>query len=59
MPEGSRNILLPTLKNYYDFVLVLKKIIVHNISYKTFQKILYIYGVLTAKMNQVKIRGAS
>ena len=38
MPEGYRNILLPTLKNYYDFVLVLEKIVVHNISYKTFQK---------------------
>lgn len=38
MPEGFRNILLPTLKNYYDFVLVLEKITVHNISYKTFQK---------------------
>lgn len=38
MPEGFRNIFLPTLKNYYDFVLVLEKIIVHNISYKTFQK---------------------
>lgn len=37
-PEGFRNILLPTLKNFYDFVLVLEKIIVHNISYKTFQK---------------------
>lgn len=23
MPEGYRNILLPTMKNYYDFVLVL------------------------------------
>lgn len=38
MPEGYRNIFLPTLKNYYDFVLVLEKIIVHNISYKTFPK---------------------
>lgn len=38
MPEGFRNIFLPTLKNYYDFVLVLEKIVVHNISYKTFQK---------------------
>lgn len=38
MPEGFRNILMPTLKNYYDFVLVLEKVIVHNISYKTFQK---------------------
>lgn len=46
MPEGFRNILLPTLKNYYDFVLVLEKIIVHNISYKTFQKnALYIQGI--------------
>ncbi len=38
MPEGYRNILLPTLKNYYDFVLVLEKLVVHNISIKTFQK---------------------
>lgn len=38
MPYGFRNILLPTLKNYYDFVLVLEKMVVHNISYKTFQK---------------------
>lgn len=38
MPEGYRNILLPTLKNYYEFVLVLEKLIVHNISIKTFQK---------------------
>jgi hypothetical protein len=37
MPEGYRNILLPTLKNYYDFVLVLEKMVVHNISFKTFQ----------------------
>ncbi len=38
MPEGFRNIFMPTLKNYYDFVLVLEKVIVHNISYRTFQK---------------------
>lgn len=38
MPEGYRNILLPTMKNYYDFVLVLEKMLVHNISVKTFQK---------------------
>jgi len=38
MPEGYRSILLPTLKNFNDFVLVLEKIVVHNISYDTFQK---------------------
>lgn len=38
MPEGYRNIFLPTMKNYYDFVLVLEKMFVHNISVKTFQK---------------------
>ena len=38
MPEGYRNIFLPSLKNYYDFILVLEKMLVHNISYKTFQK---------------------
>jgi len=37
-PDGYSNILLPTLKNYYDFVLVLEKLLVHNISVKTFQK---------------------
>ena len=37
-PDGYGNILLPTLKNYYDFVLVLEKLLVHNISIKTFQK---------------------
>ena len=36
MPEGYRNILLPTRKNYHDFVLVLEKMLVHNISYKAF-----------------------
>lgn len=36
MPEGYRNILLPTKKNYYDFVLVIEKMLVHNISFKTF-----------------------
>ena len=38
MLEGYRSILLPTLKNYYDFVLVMEKLVVHNISIKTFQK---------------------
>lgn len=37
-PDGYGNILLPTLKNYYDFVLVMEKLLVHNISIKTFQK---------------------
>ena len=37
-PDGYGNILLPTLKNYYDFTLVMEKLLVHNISIKTFQK---------------------
>ena len=37
-PDGYGSILLPTLKNYYDFVLVMEKLLVHNISIKTFQK---------------------
>lgn len=36
-PDNYRNIYLPTLKNYYDFVLVLEKMIISNISYKAFQ----------------------
>jgi len=46
MPEGYRNILLATLKNYYDFVLVLEILVVHNISIKAFQKdSLFIKGI--------------
>lgn len=37
-PDGYGSILLPTLKNYYDFVLVMEKLLVHNISIKTFLK---------------------
>lgn len=37
-PDGYSNILLPTLKNYYEFVLVIEKLIVHNISIKAFTK---------------------
>ncbi len=37
-PNGYGSILLPTMKNYYDFVSVMEKLIVHNISFKTFQK---------------------
>lgn len=35
-PEDYRIILLPTMKNYYAFVQVLEKLVVHNINYKTF-----------------------
>lgn len=38
MPEGYRTILLPTMKNYYDFVLVVEKMVIHNISVKAFLK---------------------
>jgi len=58
MPEGFRNILLPTLKNYYDFVLVLEKIIVHNISYKTFQKDAPHIGSIDRKDKSGKDKGS-
>ncbi|AEE92443.1 AAA family ATPase containing protein [Tepidanaerobacter acetatoxydans Re1] len=35
-PEDYRIIFLPTLKNYYSFILTLEKMIVDNINYKTF-----------------------
>lgn len=35
-PEDYRMILLPTLKNYYAFILAMEKMIVHNINIKTF-----------------------
>ena len=35
-PEGYRLILIPTRKNYYDFVSVLEKIVANNISSKAF-----------------------
>ena len=34
--DGYSNILLPTKKNYYDFILVLEKLLIHNLSYKAF-----------------------
>ena len=35
---GYRIILIPSLKNYYDFVSALEKIAINNLNYKTFQK---------------------
>lgn len=35
---GYRILLIPTLKNYYEFVSALEKIVVHNLNYKAFQK---------------------
>lgn len=58
MPEGFRNILLPTLKNFYDFVLVLEKIIVHNISYKTFQKDAPFIRAIDRKDNSGRDKGS-
>lgn len=34
---GYRIILIPSLKNYYDFVSTLEKITINNLNYKTFQ----------------------
>ena len=35
-PYGYRTIFYPTKKNYYDFITVLEKMVVHNLSYDTF-----------------------
>lgn len=35
---GYHLILIPTLKNYYEFVSSLEKIVINNLNYKTFQK---------------------
>jgi hypothetical protein len=37
-PEDYRIIFLPTLKNYYSFVMSLEKMIIDNLNYKTFLK---------------------
>lgn len=37
-PTGYTNILLPTLKNYDDFTMLIEKMIIHNISIKTFMQ---------------------
>ena len=43
---GYRIILIPSLKNYYEFVSALEKIVVNNLNYDTFQKVaLYIRPV--------------
>lgn len=36
---GYRIILIPSLKNYYEFVSALEKIVVNNLNYDTFQKV--------------------
>lgn len=35
---GYRTLLIPSLKNYYEFVSALEKIVVNNLNYKSFQK---------------------
>ncbi|MDD4080493.1 MAG: hypothetical protein PHP02_03640 [Eubacteriales bacterium] len=57
-PDGYRNIFLPTLKNYYDFVLVLEKMVVHNISYKTFQRNSNRIGAVDRKDESGKDKGS-
>ncbi len=37
-PDGFSTLLLPTQKNYYDFISVLEKLLVHNIDINTFLK---------------------
>lgn len=37
-PEDYRMILLPTLRNYYSFIVSLEKLIIHSINVKTFTK---------------------
>lgn len=50
--SGYRIILIPSLKNYYEFVSALEKIVVNNINYKTFQqKALYIKPIERKKEN--------
>ena len=58
MPEGYRSILLPTLKNYYDFVLVMEKLVVHNISIKTFQKDSLLIAKIERKDGDGKDKGS-
>lgn len=58
MPEGYRNIFLPTLKNYYDFILVLEKVVIHNISIKTFQKSTNIIKEITRNDEEDRPKGS-
>lgn len=58
MPEGYRNILLPTMKNYYDFVLVMEKMFVHNISIKAFQKDGFLIKGIERKDDNGNLKGS-
>lgn len=58
IPEGYRNILLPTMKNYYDFVLVLEKMFVHNISIKAFQKDSFLIEKIDRRNEKGEIKGS-
>lgn len=58
IPEGYRNILLPTMKNYYDFVLVLEKMFVHNISIQAFQKDSFLIEKIERRNEKGEIKGS-
>lgn len=57
-PEGYQNILLPTLKNYYEFVSVIEKLIVHNISVKAFTKDATLINSIDRKNEDGTIKGS-
>lgn len=56
--DGYRIILIPTLKNYYEFVGILEKIVVHNINYDTFQKTALVIKAIERRDKNGEVKGS-
>ncbi len=57
-PEDYRIMFLPTLKNYYGFMLALEKIIVHNVNYKTFTAAIKFIKPIERKDKKERLKGS-
>ena len=57
-PLHYRHVFLPTLKNYYDFLTVLEKVVVHNINVKSFLKNSTVVRAIERKDEDDKDKGS-
>jgi len=57
-PLHYRHIFLPTIKNYYDFLTVLEKLVVHNINSKTFLKVANLIRAVERKDENGREKGS-
>lgn len=55
---GYRIILIPTLRNYYEFVSALEKIVVNNLNFDTFQKVTQLIKPVDRKKEDGLFKGS-